>query len=319
MRTRKGGELPDTGKRKARFRIVDNARLGTVMDLGHGPGQARTFVQQRVGSNSRTEISTGTGLWLARGHSPDDSRSLRTYEEAFWARRALHDGIPHSPAQEETANRLGHDTGTPRFMAEGRFAGYVGAATDTRAQSSFRTAGRSVVEWGPQRQLVVDVDGKLTLVKRAGPDRSRFGLNPRRGLIRNPVEMMLSENSACATAGPSRATLVNSIVRTRARDESLGAAKRWQAGAAGGNRFLLTRFANGWAEFVLASIIDSRKGADEACCARARKRRTLAADAANWELWIWKCAGNAHWKRARKEEIHGYASGQGHPWNRRLV
>lgn len=111
---------------EARFRPI--ADTAPVLIWMSSPDAQRTFFKPWLVFTGRTlEQEQGNG-W-SEGVHPDDLQScLHTYHSAFQAHQDF--GVEYRLRRADGAYRWVLDTGTPRFAANGSFAGYIGSCID---------------------------------------------------------------------------------------------------------------------------------------------------------------------------------------------
>jgi PAS domain S-box-containing protein len=283
-----------------RFRMVADA--APVMIWLVDTDKRCTFVNKGwlefTGRTMEQELGDG---WAEGIHPDDYATCLRTYEEAFEAQREFTMEYRIRTRSGDFAWVL--DTGTPRFVADGTFAGYVGAATDISALKQAQERWRSVVEGAPNAMLVVSTDGIITLVN--ARTEEVFGYT-RAELIGNPVEMLLSETLRAQPPDHRRRDAVNSTVRTTGSvRELLG---RRKDGRQVPLEIGLNSIRTPDGQFLLASIIDTtERRAAEAMLREGEKRMTMVANAAYLGMWVWDAPEKHLWTSAKWKEIHGYA------------
>src|SRR5262245_14605489 len=285
---------------EARFRVAADA--APVMIWMAGTDKLCTFFNKGwlefTGRTLAEELGKG---WL-RGVHPDDlAGCLKTYEESFDARREFTMEYRLHRRNGDYAWVL--DTGTPRFVGNGAFAGYVGSATDITEIKQAQERFRSVVESAPNAMLMVDADGKITLVNARTEDV--FGYR-RAELIGKPLEMLLPKDLGARHQKHPHCYAGNFTAHAMGAERDLFG--RRKDGSQVAVEIGLNPIRTPEGHFVLASIIDiTERLAAEAKLRESEKRMTMAADAAHLGMWVWDASENYVWTSAKWKAIHGYA------------
>ncbi|MFB2922072.1 PAS domain-containing sensor histidine kinase [Aerosakkonema funiforme] len=122
-----------------RFRTM--ADCAAVLLWVSGTDGLRTFFNQAwltfVGKSLEEEVGNG---WIADVHPDDLERCLDTYAKAFHARESFE--MEYRLRHKSNKYRWILDTGRPRFMPEGSFAGYIGSCVDITERKSAEDAMR---------------------------------------------------------------------------------------------------------------------------------------------------------------------------------
>ncbi|MFB2969182.1 PAS domain-containing protein [Aerosakkonema sp. BLCC-F183] len=122
-----------------RFRTM--ADCAAVLLWVSGTDGLRTFFNQAwltfVGKSLEEEVGNG---WIADVHPEDLERCLDTYTKAFHAREPFE--MEYRLRHKSNKYRWILDTGRPRFMPEGSFAGYIGSCMDITERKSAEDAMR---------------------------------------------------------------------------------------------------------------------------------------------------------------------------------
>jgi PAS domain S-box-containing protein len=112
---------------EGRSRLLSNA--APVMMWIAGPDKLCTDVNRPwldfTGRSIGAELGTG---WMDSVHPGDRSRCLETYHHAFDRREAFR--MEYRRHRHDGEYRWVLDTGAPRFLGDGSFAGYIGSAID---------------------------------------------------------------------------------------------------------------------------------------------------------------------------------------------
>ena len=282
-----------------RFRVAANG--APVMIWMDGTDKACTFVNKAwlefTGRTLEQELGNG---WTESLHPDDLAKSLKTYEEAFDARREF--------TMEFRLRRQNGDyawilaSGTPRFVAGGAFAGYVGSATDITEVKQAHERLRSVVEGAPNAMLMVDTNGKITLVNARTEQLFRY---TRAELIGSSVNLLLPKDWRADPSENGRSVAGNGAPCAPGTGHELSGQRK--DGSQVPLEIGLNPIRTPEGEFVLASIVDiGERRAAEAKLRESEKRMTMAADAAHLGMWVWDASENHVWTSAKWKAIHGY-------------
>lgn len=130
-----------------RFRLVANA--APVMIWMSGPDKLCTYFNQPwlefTGRSLQAEMGNG---WAENVHPEDLSSCLETYGKAFDRREPFE--MEYRLRRHDTEYRWVVDLGTPRFLRDGSFAGYIGSCIDITerklAQESLADMSRKLIE-----------------------------------------------------------------------------------------------------------------------------------------------------------------------------
>jgi PAS domain S-box-containing protein len=287
---------------ETRFRTVANA--APVMMWMSGTDKRCTFLNKAwlefTGRPLERELGDG---WSEGVHADDLPRCVRTYHEAFDARREFTMEYRLRKQDGEYAWIL--DRGAPRFIAD-IFAGYVGTATDITALKQAEERLRSVVEGAPNAMLVANAKGQITLVN--ARTEAVFGYT-RAELIGKPADTLIpdmfgaqdpAKRQSCSTTLTARTMGVGREILGRRGD---GSEVPLEIG--------LNTIRTPEGQFVLASIIDiTERLAAEAKLHESDRRMALAAEAAHLGMWGWHEGEKALWASETWKSIHGYASNE---------
>ncbi len=251
-----------------------------------------------TGRTMEQELGNG---WTQGVHPDDLAACLNTYEQSFNARRPFAMDYRIRTKNGEYVWVL--DKGTPRFSGDGTFVGYVGCATDITALKRAEERWRIVVESAPSAMLVVNAEGRMTMVN--ARVETLFGYK-RSELIGESVDMLVPDSICDNHRGVRECYLTNPSLRSvSAAGELFG---RRKDGSSVPIEIGLNRFRTPEGEFVLASIIDvTQRLAAEATLRESEERMTLAAEAANLGMWVWEPPETYMWTSAKWKKIHGYS------------
>ena len=285
---------------EARFRVAADG--APVMIWMAGTDKLCTFFNKAwlefTGRTVEQELGNG---WTDGIHPDDVAGCLKIYQESFDARREFTMEYRMRRPHGDYAWVL--DTGTPRFSGDGTFAGYVGSATEITEIKHAQERLRSVVEGAPNAMLVVDANGKITLVN--ARTEAVFGYT-RTELIGNAVERVLPEVFRGPHQVPGRTYAENPTPITLGAEQGLFG--RRKDGSRVPLEIGLNPIRTPEGQFVLASIVDiTERLAAEAKLRESEKRMTMAADAAHLGMWVWDAPETHIWTSARWKAIYGYA------------
>lgn len=288
---------------ESRFQIA--ADTAPVMISMSGPDKQCTFLNKGwfefTGRTPEQELGSG---WTKGIHPEDSAACLRTYEESFDARREF--TMEYRLRKQNGSYAWVIDIGTPRFLADGRFAGYVRAVTEITELKQAQERWRSVVEGAPNAMVMANEDGKITLVN--ARTEAVFGYS-RSELIGQPVEMLLPE--ALRAGHPKRRNLylTNPNARELGADGELFGLRK--NGTPVPVEIGLNPIRTPEGRFVLASIIDiTERLKTEANLRESDKRMAMVADAANLGMWFWDAPDTFMWASEKWKAIFGYAPGE---------
>jgi len=150
----------DEGQRDGedRFRaMADSAPV--LMWMGGADGQWTFFNAswlQFTGRSLAQELGTG---WLAGVHPDDRQRCMGTYLAAFFARRGFE--MEYRLRRHDGEYRWMVDSGAPRTLPGGEFAGYVGSCIDITPR---RWAQQELARVNAQLQAVLDASHQVAMI-----------------------------------------------------------------------------------------------------------------------------------------------------------
>jgi PAS domain S-box-containing protein len=125
---------------EGRFRLM--AENAPVMVWTSGPDKGCTYANKHWLDFTGRPLERQLGDGWSEGVHPDDvRRCLRTYYEAFDARRAFR--MEYRLQRFDGEYRWVLDTGGPRFAPDGTFEGYVGSCIDVHEQKQVEEALRA--------------------------------------------------------------------------------------------------------------------------------------------------------------------------------
>jgi len=141
-----------------RFRaMADSAPV--LMWIGGADGQWTFFNASWLQFTGRTlaeELGTG---WLAGVHPDDRQRCMGTYLAAFFARRGFE--MEYRLRRHDGEYRWMVDSGAPRTLPSGEFAGYVGSCIDITPR---RWAQQELARVNAQLQAVLDASHQVAMI-----------------------------------------------------------------------------------------------------------------------------------------------------------
>ncbi len=141
-----------------RFRaMADSAPV--LMWMGGADGQWTFFNASWLQFTGRTlaqELGTG---WLAGVHPDDRQRCMGTYLAAFFARRGFE--MEYRLRRHDGEYRWVVDSGAPRTLPGGEFAGYVGSCIDITPR---RWAQQELARVNAQLQAVLDASHQVAII-----------------------------------------------------------------------------------------------------------------------------------------------------------
>jgi PAS domain S-box-containing protein len=148
---------------EARFRSL--ADTAPVLVWTSGPDAARDFINKPWLDFTGRSVESELGEGWAEGVHPDDRRrATAIYRQAFSARREFRSEYRLRRADGEFRWVL--DTGVPRFLADGSFAGYVGSAIDITERREAEEQLRLLADAGDVLASSLDYERTLQQVAR---------------------------------------------------------------------------------------------------------------------------------------------------------
>ncbi len=170
---------------EGRFRTMADA--APVMMWMAGTDKSCTFFNRAwlefTGRTMKEELGNG---WTDDIHPADAERCLRTYTDAFDARRDF--AMEYRLRRHDGEYRWIVDNGAPRFAADGTFAGYIGSCFDVTELRRAEERLRLVVEAAPNAVIMVDEAGGIALVNERVT--ALFGY-AQAEIIGRPIEMLV--------------------------------------------------------------------------------------------------------------------------------
>lgn len=247
------------------------------------------------------EQDLGNG-WAEGVHPENRAACVRTYEEAFEARREFAMEYRLRTASGDFAWVLVQ--GVPRYGSNNDFLGYIGTATDITAFKEAEERWRSVVECAPNAMLMIDGDGKIAMVN--AQTENLFGYT-RAELIGQRAEMLTAAhiNGHSSKNGADGANFFRDLLpRVGGGKELFG---RRKDGSLVPIQIGVSSVNTSKGKLQLASIIDlTERVAAEAKLRENEQRMMLAAEAAHLGMLVWDAQQPDMWTSPKWNEIHGY-------------
>jgi two-component system, LuxR family, sensor kinase FixL len=174
---------------EARDRFRTMADTAPVMIWISGTDKFCNFVNQGwlefTGRAFEQELGDG---WAEGVHPEDLPRCLKTYLEAFDARQSF--TMEYRLRRHDGEYRWISDHGVPRYDSAGDFLGYIGSCVDLTDRRQSEERFRLVVETSPSGILLVNGQGRITLVNALA--ERLFGY-PRAELLGQTVDLLVPE------------------------------------------------------------------------------------------------------------------------------
>jgi two-component system, LuxR family, sensor kinase FixL len=252
---------------EARFGIL--ADTTPVMVWMSGTDMLCTFFNKTwlefTGRSMQQELGNG---WSEGVHAQDLERCLETYTSSFNARQSFTMEYRLRRANGEYGWIL--DTGVPRYMPGGEFAGYIGSAIDITPHKQAEERFRLVIEAAPNAMVMVNAEGRIELIN--AEVESVFGYS-RQELVGQPVEMLVPDRVRSDHPNYVRGYLSEPQVRAMGAGRDLFG--RRKDGSEVPVEIGLRPFHTSAGLFVLASIVDI-SGRRQTELELARQRTELA-------------------------------------------
>ena len=190
-------------------------------------------------------------------HPDDVDRCLETYETAFDLRQPF--SMEYRLRRHDGQYRTIVDRGVPRFAPDGTLVGYIGCADDITERKRGEELPRQVLEAAPNAMIMVNQDGRITLVNAAV--EMVFGY-AREELIGSAIEILVPERVRPHHPGDRAHYFADPSVRMMGAGRELYG--RRKDGSAVPVEIGLTPIQTPEGLFVLASVIDitARKAAE---------------------------------------------------------
>jgi two-component system sensor kinase FixL len=241
---------------EARFRSM--ADTAPVLIWMSGLDKGCTFFNKGwldfTGRTLATELGSG---WVEGVHPDDVDRCLDTYVNAFDRRHPF--TMEYRLRRHDGEYRTVVDKGVPRFAPDGSFLGYIGCGDDVTERKRSEERPRQVLEAAPNAMLMVNQDGRITLVNAAV--EAVFGY-AREELIGSAIEILVPERFRPHHPHDRQNYFADPRVRTMGAGRELYG--RRKDGSAVPVEIGLTPIQTPEGLFVLASVIDitARKAAE---------------------------------------------------------
>ena len=172
---------------EARFRAV--ADTAPVLIWMSGTDKLCSFFNQGwldfTGRTLEQELGNG---WAEGVHPEDLPHCLKNYGGAFDARRTF--TMEYRLRRQDGEYRWISDHGVPRFDSGGGFLGYIGSCVDYTERKLSEERFRLVVEASPSGIILVNGQGRITLVNALA--ERLFGY-PRAELLGQTVDLLVPE------------------------------------------------------------------------------------------------------------------------------
>jgi two-component system sensor kinase FixL len=241
---------------EARFRYMANN--APVLIWMSGLDKGCTFFNKGwldfTGRPMAKELGSG---WVDGVHPDDVDRCLETYETAFDLRQPF--SMEYRLRRHDGQYRTIVDRGVPRFAPDGTLVGYIGCADDITERKRGEELPRQVLEAAPNAMIMVNQDGRITLVNAAV--EMVFGY-AREELIGSAIEILVPERVRPHHPGDRAHYFADPSVRMMGAGRELYG--RRKDGSAVPVEIGLTPIQTPEGLFVLASVIDitARKAAE---------------------------------------------------------
>jgi PAS domain S-box-containing protein len=241
---------------EARFRSMADAAPVLIWMAGLDKGC--TFVNEGwldfTGRPMAKELGSG---WVEGVHADDVDRCLDTYASAFDLRQPF--SMEYRLRRHDGQYRTIVDKGVPRFAPDGTFLGYIGCADDITERKRGEELPRQVLDAAPNAMIMVNQDGRITLVNAAV--ETVFGY-AREELIGSAIEILVPERVRPHHPGDRTQYFADPRVRMMGAGRELYG--RRKDGSAVPLEIGLTPIQTPEGLFVLASVIDitARKAAE---------------------------------------------------------
>jgi two-component system, LuxR family, sensor kinase FixL len=180
---------PDEALREIEERFRTVADTAPMLIWMSGPDKLCNFFNKGWLDFTGRSLEKELGDGWAKGVHPDDlAGCLKTYVESFDARRPF--TIEYRLRRHDGEYRWISDVGVPRFDSRRNFLGYIGSAVDLTERMQSEERFRLVVEASPNGIILVDEQGRITLVN--AQTEKLFGYS-RPELIGEPVDLLVPE------------------------------------------------------------------------------------------------------------------------------
>ena len=198
----------------------------------------------------------GSG-WVEGVHPDDVDRCRDTYVSAFERRQPF--SMEYRLRRHDGEYRTIVDKGVPRFAPDGTFLGYIGCGDDITERKRGEERPRQVLEAAPNAMIMVNQDGRITLVNAAA--ETLFGY-AREELLGSAIEILIPESFRPHHPGDRTNYFADPRVRMMGAGRELYG--RRKDGSAVPVEIGLTPIQMPEGLFVLASVIDitARKAAE---------------------------------------------------------
>jgi PAS domain S-box-containing protein len=199
-----------------------------------------------TGRTMEQELGNG---WSEGVHGDDLKRCLETYTSSFNARQSF--TMEYRFRRADGQYRWILDTGVPRYLPGGQFAGYIGSAIDITERRSAEERFRLVVEASPNAMIMVNTEGMIELIN--AEVESVFGYS-RQELVGCPIEVLVPDRVRSEHPNHRRDYLANPEVRAMGAGRELFG--RRKDGSEVPIEIGLSPLHTSSGLFVLASIVD---------------------------------------------------------------
>jgi two-component system, LuxR family, sensor kinase FixL len=172
---------------ESRFRTV--ADSAPVLIWMAGVDMLFTFFNKAWLDFTGRPVEDELGYGWTGGIHPDDlPASLKTYVDAFAARRPF--VLQYRLRRHDGEYRWMSDNGVPRFDGQGTFVGYIGSCSDITERLRAEDKFRQVFEAAPSAMIMANRDGTIVLVNAEAERVFGYG---REELVGRPIETLIPQ------------------------------------------------------------------------------------------------------------------------------